>query len=61
MTHSLPSTELSTLVTCYRRLCFRRWYILHAGIRFWADDEIPWHCRHYTLLDATAASKWANE
>lgn len=51
MIHSLPSDQLSSLVYCYRRLCFKRWRLttLANGIEFWADDEIPWSIRHYSL------------
>jgi hypothetical protein len=51
MTHTLPSAELSSLVRCYRRICFRRWIAFHyKGHPVYVDDEVPWSIRHYSLL-----------
>ncbi len=51
MTHTLPSSELSSLVYCYRRICFRKWIAFHyKGMPIYIDDEIPWGCRHPSLL-----------
>lgn len=51
MIHALPSNQLSSLVYCYRRLCFKRWQMTsHKGRRFWCDNEIPWSIRHWSLV-----------
>jgi hypothetical protein len=57
----LPSNQFSSLVYCYRRLCFKRWVAMrHNGVDYWADDEIPWSCKHYALTDKVWASRTHN-
>jgi hypothetical protein len=47
--HSLPSDQLSSLVYCYRRICYRMWRADLNGFVFWFTDETPWSYKHYAL------------